>query len=488
MAKRDASGKTIRVMYLAEIGGLLPPDATREGAGRKLRSTPLPWLRFRTPADTSPAGTRYAMRRRAIKGMKDGLAILGIYDELFGTYGGDRIAPIRGYLLNHHLLQASTSEIAVEVLCLDTALVERAVAAMLDVGLLVWREMDLDDLKAAIARDQTMAPTDDPPDDRLPEVDPPEAPRGRARARAHGVPKVKRARKRARNGTTAAKVAAAEARKAAETGGETPAGNLLAGCRHSASTVLAQCPQVAGQKGTYKRRETLDVKPETGDEPRATPASAAPSPSSARGSGRPEDPKQETAKAAPPPPDETPPAGGQTPDAGPPDGSHADVRVTGDAETGYELTLTDDAQVSDVDTAAETTAEAEAAQPTEADRGAGHAGADMSWHCESIAAQVVDRLYPTRADLVDQGRQCRDGPRDADEFRRTELASVGSVLAAALRGMGQVDAVRLIEWCLQRADESHRKKCKWTRGCWWVWRLGKHVEVKSSRKRALGAT
>ena len=150
-----------RVLYLSEIGSLLPRDAVREEPGRKFRSTPLPWLKFRTPGDTTSAGQRYAMRRRAVKADPEGLAIVGVYDEMLAIYGGGRVAPLRGYVVNHHLRPATASEIGAEIGTFDAGLVAHAVRALLAVGLL--KIVPMPNFKAALLADHTQAPLDDPP-------------------------------------------------------------------------------------------------------------------------------------------------------------------------------------------------------------------------------------------------------------------------------------------------------------------------------------
>ncbi len=466
MAKQ---GKFEKVLYLSELGALLPADALREGNGRKLRSTPIPWLKFRTPADTTDTGIRYSMRRQAVKATDRGWEKLAVYDEIFIAYGGDRIAPLRGYIVNHHLLAATAEEIGIEIRCFDFDLVKQAVQTLLKVGLLVLRKPP--SFAEAIRADKTLAPRDDKPDDPNEDLLADDVPAG-AEAFANDAPQEQRRRSRAR-----AKSVSGEKKKARVKRG-----------RSAARKPQATAPPAAGQPGRDLTRVTGDGK--TPDEPGAEAASATPSPLPAPGSGRPDD--QKPASAAP-----SPCGDGQTTDGTQDTGEPYRARPvdpTTEDGTAADSTPPDSELTPGDDTGGHTTAEPR--EPTEADRKAESkacvarvqpAGMDMTWHAESFAQQVFDILYPTDEDIVLQGRLCKNGPQGPDEFTRREIGCFRRAFEGALIDLDQVEAVRLRDRSLKEAQATLKKKCRYTRGQAWRCTFGKiATAMKQSRADASG--
>jgi hypothetical protein len=94
----------------------------------------------------------------------------------------------------------------------------------------------------------------------------------------------------------------------------------------------------------------------------------------------------------------------------------------------------------------------------------------MTWHAESMAAQVFQIMYPTERDLIEQGlRHTKGGnpkPETPEEFGRTEMASFAASFGRALAGMSQVEALHLLQRSIQAAQQSHRVKVRSTRGRW----------------------
>jgi len=145
-----------RAIYIADMGLLLPYEATRKG-----RSTPLAWGKFRSPADRSETGLQYQMRRQAVLAAREGFAFIGIYDELLRHFGFDRTAALRGWLVNHDYQAASIEQIAQVIGCADRALLRRAIRALLNVGLL--RIARRPDMERAIRDDRATCLEEPPP-------------------------------------------------------------------------------------------------------------------------------------------------------------------------------------------------------------------------------------------------------------------------------------------------------------------------------------
>ena len=437
-----ATDRKHKVLYLAEVGSLLPLDAQRKD--KKARSTPLPWLKFRTAADTTAAGQRYAMRIAAVKACDDGFAVLCVYYELLATYGGDRIAALRGYLVNHHLRQASAPEIAQAIGCWDRELVTYAVGVLLREGLLVERQKSIDEFLAAIKADRTSAPVVDPPDDPDDNCADDSLDLFQAEA-ADDAPHGRRQQPRVRavaTGTRRRKPRRRYGRPAMEVPGK-----------------------FHGNSGWTPTLETSDVRPETGDGQTADPI-----------------PDTPTAAAAAPTP-APPTADGQT--GGEQTGRLPDGTTSPPEPCGAQDVQPADPMPVDVPTppgdalpSAVPTAVAEPLQPTEADPGQGPgrtaAGPDMTWHSEAYAKSVMAELYPTRQDLVEQGRRCAP-PQGPDEFERRELACIVACFDKALFGIGQVEAMRLLEKAIKEAKATHRKRARKTRGRLWVYWINQHM-------------
>ncbi len=98
----------------------------------------------------------------------------------------------------------------------------------------------------------------------------------------------------------------------------------------------------------------------------------------------------------------------------------------------------------------------------------------MHWHAEAYARQIFEKPYPDREQIVLQARRAKE-LQTAEEFTARELASFASAFDKALKGMGQVDAVKLLQRSLQEAERSHRIKPRTTRGRYWCYWFGKHM-------------
>ena len=447
MAKHDNT-----VLYIAGMNLTLPYDDQRTG-----RSSPLRFVLFRCPGDNTPEGQLYRMRRESLKLRPDGMAVLGIYDELLIAYGGNKIAAMRGFLVNHHLQAASHAELAQAIGCRSAKTMMAAVRRLLAAGLLT--EVDRPDFEGAIKADKTIEVSPRPPCPRRDQLE-------------HGkfaAPNDSRA-------DDAPQGAEAHANDRPE-GREAPAqGNAMRTRKRAlpADSMAASGPPGGFRKVPESGGGTLDARQADvtrADEGPPTPpaAAAAPSPPSAHGNGQRADEKQ-PATAAPSPTD--------TPTADPPreDGTltdgHASDEPTNDTAPGD----SPPASTSTGQREAIAPHQAEPSEPTEADPGQAAAGggphprqhADMSWHAEAFAEQVVNALYPTHDELVLQGRRCTP-PQAADEFRRRELACIAGCFDKALAAADQVGAMRLLQRSLKGAATTFRKRCKKTRGRVWVY-------------------
>jgi hypothetical protein len=444
MARMTRRRRENRVLYIADTQDLLPYDCERNG-----QSSPLAWGKFRTPAPLAsklggPARSRhelYSMRRSAIKGRRDGFAILGVYDELLVFYGFSRRAAMRGWLVNHLYEPATPAQIAGVIFCHDPGLVRRALAALTAEGLLVW--VKLPNLAAADLADVTTYPQGL---DR-PEADDPDD------SHADDGPQGQKAAAQGEAGTD--KTPPQDDKAAPGKPPPEPVGNRMA---------TGTCP-------VDVTRET--GRPETARQPDAQtphPASAAPPPCSADGYGRPAQ-RLQTASAAPQP-------DGQTADEAQalpvPDGTQPiQQQHTGDGTQGDRRQ--DKGTTGNVASHDGNGADAAADEPTEADprqrakAALARAGqVDMSHHAELFARQVLDVLYPDRKALVEQGRRC-EPPQGPDEFQRREGACVARCFEKALPMVDSVGAMRMIQAATKMAEGTFRKKVKRTRGRLWVY-------------------
>ena len=472
MTKHGRDGSTI--LYIAEIWRLLPEDAIRKG-----RSTPLDWGKFRSPADGSESGLKYQMRRQAIKAMPEGFAILGIFDELLAHYGFATIAPLRGWLVNYEFSEASSAQVGQAIGCADVELVKRSLEALERVGLLA--RMVRPDFMDLIHRDATAtgaalvpARRSDGSDDglsegrrqgrqQMAEGQSLHDPRGGAERKLSW-----RARRYGRKGS----------RRRPESG-----------------------RKVSGQRPTdvsRSRRKTADPRPETADRRPQTPpaASATPPPPAADGCGQTEgenltaaasarasDPRPQTpqvALAAPAPPAADRPSRDEQAATG---DVEADNGQAGNGQAG-------NGQARDAVPAApahhppQADADAEAGRPTEADPGGtkGHGEAEAfepASACldslEIMVTSIGNALYPTREDLVVEGRKARpmQGP---DEFERRERGALMVAWSAVLDlGMGQVELLRLHQRALKEANAVRRKRTNKPKGAAWMHWLNEHM-------------
>jgi hypothetical protein len=466
-----------RVLYIEGIGKLLPDDAIRKG-----RSSALDWGKFRCKGDQSPVGIIYMRRREAIKALESGPAILCCYDEILIHYGFAQIAPLRGFIVNYEFNSATPGQIA-QAVGLSVALVEQAVPALLDVGLLVWAKRP--DFADWIRRDVTQYTVELADDaDDAESTDDPWRLQGEGRRPAEAeAPKRKGGNRRRKMDRRLDAAAAAKAAAAGQDGVRPSAGNFPAGGRTAADA-----------------RETPDSRLQTPDPRDQTPpaASALPSPPSADGCGKTPEEKQ-PAPAAPPPADPAEPTPeAQTPaspqQTAPP---QPDVREAQRGDCALPLDAHEPPPTADasrdsgqrealaaLQAHASLPAEPQPVEPTEADPGpAGGPAlpvADLTWHAERMAQQVFDVLYPCDAEVARQGRMCRV-PRAPDEFRRTELAAFASGLSKALTGLDQVGAVRLLEWALKAAQGTHRKRPHTVRGRLFMYELNSLIRSRFGR-------
>lgn len=459
MAKRKHT-----VLYIRDANLALPYDDQRKG-----RSSPLQFLKFRCPADSSPEGQIYRMRRESLKIAADGFTVLAIFDELLLEYMGNKIAPLRGFLVNHRLEAATNAELAQSIGCRSARTMMAAVRRLVAVGLLV--EVERPDFEAAIRADKTI------------EVSPREACPKRDRIRTD---KLDDPKGRADDPAAAGEAGADD--PAASAGEATDPGESGRDRRRAlpADSMAAGTPPEGFRKVPDPGGGTLDVRRSDGrrDTPPASTAAAAPSPSSpsADGYGRPQTEDTATAPAAPSPlpadtpTGDTPAADGQTSGTPTADSGTADAATT-DAGTGQP-------EAGDAIAAAPALhpPKAEPMEPTEADPSRSLAGgqgrrvvADMTWHAPDFAEQVLHTLYPTREDFVVQGRRCKNGPQSPDEFEARERGCLLRAFEVGLVGVGQVDAVGLLTRSLQEASRSHKVRCKYTRGQYWRWWFGQYT-------------
>jgi len=442
------------VLYIAGLWQMLPEDAIRKG-----RSSPLGWGKFRSPADSSEAGIRYQMKRQAIKATRGGLTSLAIYDEILGHYGFGRTAALRGWLVNHHYRAATAAQIGQVIGVADVAAIKRAIKALIDVCLL--ERVQRPDIEAAIRADRTILPVWDGQTDDAPDVS------GEEVNEAKQVD---------------------EAPAAA--GEETPA---------APPTEAADGRPVSGRRPADGRPAAGprpgDVRQETRDRQTPPAAPAAPPPPTAHGNGQTGDFRQ-PAPAAPLPADGEP-GDGQAPHSpletadAPPGGTPTgDGGTRGDQTPGGQAGATEAVQAGDAAPAAPThhPPGAEPDEPTEADpeasspacEGAEGFGGGESAYVEAIDVMVRDvgqALYPTREDLVIEGRKARP-PQGPEEFERRERGALVVAWAAAVKlGLGPVEFMELHRRAIKEATTIRRKRTKKPKGACWRWWFNKHMEA-----------
>ena len=421
-----AAGKDA-VLYIADLWQFLPDDARRKG-----RSTPLEWGKLRSPADDSEGGVRHQLRLHAIKALRDGFAIAGIYYELLAHFGFARSAALRGWLVNHDYRAATIPQIGQVIGCADAAFLSRAIKALLAAGLLVRAQHP--DFEAAIAKDRTI---------RGDKAAAPAKPR-RSRKVSGGRP----------------------------AGGRTPAGKRPARGRPAA------VPRPDGGR-TPVNSETGDVQTrdvQTRDLQTATTAaaSAAPSPQplSAHGNGETLG-DSETASARPPPDPESGETSRPSTPHEPPETEQA-----GNVET---AATTGPAASPDAQPPASPTTtppSAGAGEPTQADPARGEAENMGARHAvaavEAMVDEIMAALYPTREDLWSEGRKA-EPPQPADRFEARERGALASGIGRAMRRLGQVGRVQLVEAGIAMAERVRRRRTRRPRGAVWLYWLGKHA-------------
>lgn len=481
------SGNGEKVLYIAGWNLLMPYDDQRTG-----RSSPLRFLLFRCPADNTPEGQLYRMARESLKIQPHGFLALAVYDEMLLAYGGNKIATLRGFVVNHRLRTASATEIAQAIGCRSRLVVAAAVRKLLAVGLLVY--VARPDFQEAIRLDKTIEVDDRPPcprRDRLRTGKDPAAPAAPSYRQTPTNPTTA-TREQPTKPTTPPAVKGAEAEAGAKVQGEarvenggakpesrnpSPDGSGKGRRRTLPRDRLAQSSAAIPEpfrKVPEDFRGTLDRRRDTRDEPPEA------SPLPALGDGRQEPETTATAHG-----DAHCVTGdgqaGDTPQAG----TGMGKPPTADAATATATATATAAALPTVPTEADPGSGATAGQPCAAERGhpaphAGQAGRqaeapgkagpmaiDQCCHAEEFAQQVLALLYPTREDLVEQGHRAQP-PQSADVFERRELGSIRSTFEHALVGMDQVQAMRLICHARSHAQATHKKRCKSTRGRLWT--------------------
>lgn len=202
------------------------------------------------------------------------------------------------------------------------------------------------------------------------------------------------------------------------------------------------------------------------DDQTPTSAPATPTPLSADGDGKPS-PDKKTASASP-----------RRQDASTGDETETD-KPPRPPPVGVDATAGTQAAIDGHQRASPTTAPPRADKPTEADPPQATTsprpqGPDMTWHGEKFAQQIVDTLYPTREDLVLQGRRGRP-PQGPDEFHDRELGCIRRAWDDALAGLGQAETAQLLRRSLKEATRTLKIRCKTTRGRYWRWWFGRHI-------------
>jgi hypothetical protein len=398
LSKSDA-----KVFYIEDTPLIIP--YYKESDGRK---SPLGWIKFRTPAPITERIDElrrqqplYNQKREAIKTLKNGFAILGVYDEILRMYAGNRSKALRGWIVNHLYRPATPQQIAQSIGCYDLPLVRSAMEALESEELIF--QTALPDLETADKNDKVIIPAG-----RLP----PQLPRGENEFSS--------------DHPSQSDTATGEADHV----------------NHSGMSSGSIQNEPGGLETLSLGRKTEDVQTEDGrrqteDDP----------PPAADGSGK---PLQENKTDA------------ATPQTVP---TRTDGRTEADGQDADGTPTAESIDVPHVDATDGQDDDAEPREPTKADAGQGGPPmADMSWHSEDFAHQVLDVLYPTREDLVLQGRLVKSGAQGPDEFHDRELGCFRRMFERALPGLGQVQAMRLLQGSIKLARRSHKVKCRNTRG------------------------
>jgi len=456
MSGRRASNEQT-VLYIADLWQLLPEDAKRKG-----RSTPLEWGKFRSPSDAGGDGLRYQLRRGAIKARAGGFAVLGIYDELLSNYGFNRIAPLRGWIVNHDYRAATPGQIGQVIGCRDVRLIGRALRALEAVGLLMRTAAP--DWPEAIRRDVTIRVGQALSPPRPPQKEtttPPTTPQ--ATTAPNGQEPT------TGEGDVAGEAADGGDEKRPLSGQRPDGGRTTAGRRPDDGRTRA----VGRETKETENEQTGDGRPATGDDETRdgetlAPATAAPQSLSAAGNGRQEKNGDGSARLD----------GGQDKETQTGDGQPTE---RGQAETEDRRPALQTGQAD---------RRAEPAEPTEADPcPAGIAGDGGPFNIPSawpdsadvIACEVARLLYPSREDLVLQGRKCRP-PQGAEEFERRELGAIRVAMAGVATVLSQIELLAFRDRAMKMATATTRKRTRRPRGAVFLYWLNAHMRA------AVGAT
>jgi len=119
-----------------------------------------------------------------------------------------------------------------------------------------------------------------------------------------------------------------------------------------------------------------------------------------------------------------------------------------------------------------------AGEPTQADPARGEAenmGARQAVAAvEAMVDEIMAALYPTREDLWSEGRKA-EPPQPADRFEARERGALASGIGRAMRRLGQVGRVQLVEAGIAMAERVRRRRTRRPRGAVWLYWLGKHA-------------
>lgn len=484
------------VLYIAEANTLLPYDDQRKG-----RSSPLRFILMRCPADNTDEGHRFRMRREKIKVGPEGMSILGVYDEILVAFGGDRIAALRGWVIDQDLNTCSPALVAQVIGCRDVDLVRRSMAALMRVGLLERRPRP--DFKRAMHDDRTIEVVPRPPcpqRERAAGDATPAAATPTAATTKESTKEETPYRKPTTPTTpTTATTATTEAATTREQRGEPSSQH-----EHEAEAEAAAKPAQRGAAGgnvgrmhddksfrpppdtgggtVYRRRQTGD---RHGDGTAAESAAPPPSPFPDPGYGKTEDLKPE------PDPGTAPAAAAASPQASPsPDGNAGtDTAVdapqappgTRNGHQGHDPAAdraTGAGHAQPTAEPSESDSGSDSAHPTETDPGGRQARPSQAGevHVDIMVQRCMELLYPTPDDLVLQGRK-HQPPQNPIEFDACERGCFASAwTAVAMCGLDQVTLLRLVQRAEKEALATRRKKLRKPRGAAWRYWLNRHME------------
>jgi hypothetical protein len=483
------TGSDETVLYIAELWQLLPEDAKRKG-----RSTPLEWGKLRTPADDNEGGVRHQMRCQAVKAMREGFGILGVYYDLLAVFGFARSAALRGWLINHDYQAATVAQIGQAIGCADAGFLGRAIRGLVKIGLLVRAKRP--DFHDAIANDRTIrAGAAEPATPGVKGEPPPEGEKG-AKERPSGAMR-RRGHKSDRRRVSG--VRPAGGRKLAGRrvdAGRTPGGRGPDAGRTPAGPGPSDVSESKNQRQrdsqTTRQRDSQTGDPQTPTTAAAT-ASPSPQPLSAHGNGETSgDSETATARPAPAPSPDSQTSDLPTGEAG--DTSRpamprqpAETNQGGDAETsdaGERQTAATTGPPASPDAqprASPATTPPSEAAAAEGPRQADPAIADVELGAERHGAASVEAfvnemmavLYPTREDLLTEGRKA-EPPQSVERFEARERGALASGIARAMRGLGQIGVVEMLSAGVKQAERLRRRTTRRPRGAVWLYWLARH--------------